>query len=74
MALMAGPGSTSRQDGEQFEECLRRCHALEQKLTQQVAGDIVHRFHRRLIGFRNDRVSTNIELAPQNKYFLNALT
>ena len=39
MALMAGPGSTSRQDGEQFEECLRRCHALEQKLTQQVAGD-----------------------------------
>ena len=36
MALMAGPGSTSRQDGDQFEECLRRCHALEQKLTQQV--------------------------------------
>ena len=37
MALMAEAGSTSRQDGDQFEECLRRCHALEQKLTQQVA-------------------------------------
>ena len=37
MALMAEGGSTSRQDGDQFEECLRRCHALEQKLTQQVA-------------------------------------
>ena len=32
-------GATSRQDGEQFEECLRRCHALEQRLTQQVTRE-----------------------------------
>ena len=29
-------GSTCGQDGEQFEDCLRRCQAIEQKLTQQV--------------------------------------
>ena len=29
-------GVASRQDGTQFEDCLRRLHALERKLTNQV--------------------------------------
>ena len=29
-------GRDCGQDGEQFEDCLRRCQAIEQKLTQQV--------------------------------------
>merc|ERR1719195_1258560 len=58
MALMAGAGSTSRQDGEQFEECLRRCHALEQKLTQQVQVDI-SQLRQKWVQLRVDRVTNN---------------
>ena len=29
--------SSSGQDGELFEECLRRCNALERKLTEKVS-------------------------------------
>ena len=29
-------GRSCGQDGEQFEDCLRRCQAVELKLTQQV--------------------------------------
>ena len=29
-------GRDCGQDGEQFEDCLRRCQAIEHKLTQQV--------------------------------------
>ena len=36
LRVMITTGTTSRQDGDQFEDCLRRCNALERKLTQQV--------------------------------------
>ena len=42
--LMLFLGTTSRQDGEQFEECLRRCNALERKLTQQVVDNLDVKF------------------------------
>merc|ERR1712045_165882 len=51
-------GTTSRQDGEQFEDCLRRCNALERKLTQQVQLDI-SLLRQKWVQLRVDRVTNN---------------
>merc|ERR1712227_180935 len=55
---MGMDGTTSRQDGEQFEDCLRRCNALERKLTQQVQVDI-SQLRQKWVQHRVDRVTNN---------------
>jgi len=60
---MAGPsgrvsGLASQQDGGQFEDALRRLHALEKKLTDQVHVDITE-LRNKWVQPRVDRVSNN---------------
>jgi len=51
-------GLASRQDGTQFEDALRRLHALEKKLTDQVQVDI-RELRSKWILPRVERVTTN---------------
>ena len=49
-------GLASQQDGGQFEDALRRLHALEKKLTDQVRAERLHLAPRLLSGWTQDSV------------------
>merc|ERR1712083_1024068 len=51
-------GLASQQDGGQFEDALRRLHALEKKLTGQVQEDITE-LREKWVQPRVDRVTRN---------------
>ena len=49
-------GLASQQDGGQFEDALRRLHALENKLIDQVRGERLYLAPRLLSGWTQDSV------------------
>merc|ERR1711872_211898 len=55
-SMEGGERVDSRQDGSQFEESLRRLHALEKKLTDQVQVDIAE-LRKKWVQLRVDRVT-----------------